>query len=133
MRLSLLLAATLAATPVLAQDLCMTEMEHFEIAEKLDLGFGDVAPRFDCVDPMAPGEDIACLTDNDLLAVSHLAEEAYVYAYENATGTKTDHANPPIDEAVEAELAACTDADCLCGVYRQQISDALGGLSPLTN
>ena len=111
----------------------MTETEHLELAERLDLGFGDVAAHFDCRDPMAPGEDIACLSDNDLLAVSQLAAEAYVLAYENATGTETDHANPPVDQAVDAELAACTDAACLCGVYRQQINDALGGTSPLTN
>jgi hypothetical protein len=55
---------------------------------------------------------------------------AWVYAYENATGTETDHAAPPVDDYFIAARDACTDAACLCEVLKAHTDDALGGTSP---
>jgi hypothetical protein len=59
------------------------------------------------------------------------ASRAWVYAYENATGTEADQINPPRNADFIAARDACTDEACLCDVLTSEINDALGGMSPL--
>jgi len=66
----------------------------------------------------------------DLWRMGRLDDLASVYAYENATGTKTDHANWPRDENFIANRDACTDKACLCDVLVEHTNGSLGGTSP---
>lgn len=103
----------------------IAEMENF---------YGDVLSDIGCDAPTNPSHILMCASSNnpnsDLWRIGRLDDIASVYAYENATGTKTDHAKPPRYGTFIADRDACTDEACLCDVLIEHTNDSLGGTSP---
>ena len=130
-RIAALVAATLPLTT--AALACATEDQINSLFQQLHGNYGDILPDLTCEDAMGSDNVVKltiCESDDDLAPLGQLAAQAYVYAYENATGRETDHANPPRDEAMIAARDACTDAECICDAMKTSINDSLGGLSP---
>jgi hypothetical protein len=136
MRFALLPAAAVLATttPALAQT-CNVDMAAVEAGiANLEPSYGEVLSDIACDAPTIPAHQIMCDaaedTAADLWRMGRLNDLAWVYAYENATKTQADLANPPVNDRFIATRDACTDAACLCGVLVEHTNDSLGGLSP---
>jgi hypothetical protein len=129
---SLAAAALLAvaAAPALAAS-CGNPAQLAEAAERL-AGYSDVLTDYSCEAPANAAQTLICGDDN-LTEASLIATRSYVYAYENAKGEETDHANPPRSDDFIAVRDACTDAACLCDAFSSHTNDNLGGLSPYTD
>jgi hypothetical protein len=129
MLLRALTLLALSAAPVSAQGFCVDPDQQMALDEKL-AGYGDVLNDISCDAPEIAAQQILCLSE-DLWPLSVSASRAWVYAYENATGTQADQINPPRHDDFIAARDACTDETCLCEVLTAEINDALGGVSPL--
>ena len=68
--------------------------------------------------------------EQELWLMGNLDDAAWVYALENATGTETDHSNPPRDDSFIATRDACTTEACLCEALIEHTNGSLGGESP---
>ncbi len=128
------LCLSVLAGPVLAQSCpaTMTAVET-EIA-RLEQSYGFMLSDIRCDAPTIPAHQIMCdaadTPDAPLWRMGRLDDLAWVYAYENATKSRVDLANPPRDTAFITTRDACTDAACLCDVLIQHTNDSLGGPSP---
>lgn len=134
MRLPLTLLLLALPQAAFAQS-CGVDLPAVEkrIAELEDF-YGDVLSDISCDAPTNPAHVLMCASSEDpqseLWTMGRLDSMAAVYAYENATGTETNHANPPVYGSFIADRDACTDAVCLCNVLVQHTNDSLGGGSP---
>jgi hypothetical protein len=134
------LAATafLAATvPAIAQT-CAVDMAAVEAEiASLEPSYGEVLSDIACDAPTILAHQMMCdtagLPDADLWRMGRLGDLAWLYAYENATKTEVDRANPPVNDRFIAARDACTDAACLCNVLIDFTNDSLGGLTPYPN
>lgn len=103
------------------------------IAE-LEEFYGDVLSDISCDAPTIPAQVMMCESETgpapELWRMGRLDDLAWVYAVENATGTETNHANPPRDDSFIAARDACTDEACLCNLLIEHTNDSLGGTSP---
>jgi hypothetical protein len=126
-RLAIAFIATLLGMPATAET-CADPASVAAAMENLS-GYQDVLSDIACDAPALPAHRLLC--ENDALwQIGLLDTRARVYAYENATGTETDHTNPPRDEDFTARRDACMDAACLCAALISHTNDSLGGLSP---
>jgi hypothetical protein len=127
--------AFLAATvPAIAQT-CAVDMAAVEAEiANLEPSYGEVLSDIACDAPTVPAHQIMCsaaeAADPALWRMGRLNDLAWLYAYENATKTEVDRANPPVNDRFIAARDACTDAACLCDVLISSTNDSLGGLSP---
>lgn len=134
MRLPLTLLLLAVPQMAFAQS-CGVDMPAVEkrIAEMEDF-YGDVSSDIGCDAPTNPAHILMCTSSDDpksdLWRMGRLDDMASVYAYENATGTETNHANPPRYGTFTADRDACTDETCLCNVLIEHTNDSLGGGSP---
>jgi hypothetical protein len=132
------IAAFLAAiTPVIAQT-CNVDMAAVEAEiANLEPSYGDVLSDIACDAPAIAAHQIMCdaaaAPDADLWRMGRLNDLAWLYAFENATKTEVDRANPPVNDRFIATRDACTDAACLCDALIAFTNDSLGGLSPYPN
>jgi hypothetical protein len=128
------LALLLLATPAIAQT-CNVDMAAVEreIA-RLETSYGFMLSDIGCDAPTIPAHRIMCdateTPDAPLWRMGRLDDLAWVYAYENATGTQVDLANPPRDPGFIAQRDTCTDVACLCDALIAHTNGSLGGLSP---
>jgi hypothetical protein len=122
------LALTLSPAIALAQT-CADPARVAAAIEDLSKHYGDVLSDIGCDAPTLAAHRILC-EDPALWDMVKLDTFAYVYAYENATGTETDRAAPPIDDYFIQTRDACTDAACLCDALKNHTNDSLGGTSP---
>ena len=127
-----LLILTFTAAPALAQGICASP-EQIEAINSTISGYGDVLSDISCDAPVLAAHVMLCNSDRDLWWLEVAATQSFVYAYENATGTETDHGNPPRADDVIAARDACTDEACLCDVLTSAVNDNLGGLSPFND
>lgn len=101
---------------------------------KLETSYSDILSDISCDAPTNPAHVLMCNSADTppggLWRMGRLDDLAWVYAYENATGTETNHANPPRDEDFLAQRDACTDEACLCKALTDHTNDSLGGGSP---
>jgi hypothetical protein len=74
--------------------------------------------------------DSANAPQDGLWQMARLADLAWVYAVENATGQASDPANPPRDKGFLAARDACTTEECLCALLIEHTNASLGGTSP---
>ena len=128
-----LIAVLLALSPVvpspvaLAQTLPDPGTIH---AAQADLdGYHDVASDISCAAPTIPAHQLMC-EDELLWQMGLLDSWAWVFALESATGTETDHGDPPLDEAFLEARDACADRRCLLAVLMIHTNESLGGMSP---
>lgn len=125
-----LLAPLNATAQVCAVDLAAVEAR---IAD-LEPNYGAVQADFSCGRPGGFAQVALCAAlgaaDHLLWRMARLDDLAWVYAYENATGTETNRKHPPRDEDFIATRDACTDMACLCAALIQHTNDSLGGTSP---
>ena len=119
----------LTAVPLAAQDLCVSAAQQKALDESF-VSYGDVLNDISCDAPTIAAQKMLCESEN-LWPMSVAASRAWVYAYENATGTEMDQINPPRNDDFIAARDACTDEACLCDILTREINDALGGTSPL--
>lgn len=91
--------------------------------------YHDVLSDISCDAPSIPAHQMMC-EDEGLWQMGLLDTWAWVYAVENATGTETDHGDPPIDDSFIEARDACTDKACLADLLVQHTNDSLGGMSP---
>ncbi|MCU0801057.1 MAG: hypothetical protein MUD11_04660 [Rhodobacteraceae bacterium] len=100
----------------------------------LDPRYGTVLSDIRCDAPTIPAHQLLCLSaetaGDGLWQMARLDTLAWVYAYENATGSAVDLATPPMDNGFIATRDACTDVDCLCAVLMDHTNGSLGGTSP---
>lgn len=131
------LAAPLAAAPICAVDMAAVEAR---IAD-FEASYAQKAPKVMWVSPetvcATPRKgllklvcDVVATGDTSLWQMLRLDDMAWVYAYENATGTEVDVANPPVDDDFVRRRNACTDTACLCAALIEHTNDSLGGTSP---
>lgn len=103
------------------------------IAE-LEPDYSVVQSDFSCGRPGGFAQKAICASltgaDMTLWRMARLDDLAWVYAYENATGTETNRKHPPRDEDFIATRDACPDMACLCAALIQHTNDTLGGTSP---
>jgi hypothetical protein len=123
--------------PALAQS-CNVDMAAVEAEiSRLEPTYGYILSDIGCDVPTIPAHQIMCdaaeTPEADLWRMGRLDDLAWVYAYENATGTEVDLANPPRDDGFIAARDACTDAVCLCTTLIDHTDGSLGGLSPYSN
>lgn len=134
MRLPLTLLLLAIPQMAFAQS-CGVDMPAVEkrIAEMEDF-YDDVLSDISCDAPTIPAHILMCDSigdaNSDLWRMGRLDDIASVYAYENATGTETNHANPPRYGTFIEDRDACTDEACLCDVLIEHTNDSLGGTSP---
>lgn len=98
------------------------------LTARLSSSYGDVEPARDCAAPK--GNDARICANPTLREMARLADQAYVYGYETATGTETDHRRPERDQTTASDLASCTDEACLCSALIDQINGAMGADNP---
>ncbi|MBN9549275.1 MAG: hypothetical protein J0H31_10450 [Alphaproteobacteria bacterium] len=133
-RLSLPVIALLLPNPAFAQtcDVNMTAVER-RIAD-LEGNHSLVLSDIGCEAPTKKAHQLMCDAaldpQSNLWRMGRLDDLAWVYAYENATGTRIDQENPPRDPDFIAKRDACTDEACLCAALREHTDDSLGGTSP---
>ncbi|WP_283177386.1 hypothetical protein [Gemmobacter sp. 24YEA27] len=133
--IALLSGFALSLAPALAQGICGISVRALQ--ESL-VRFGEsypIAPDIDCETPATlPAHKLMCDSlyddEQELWLMGNLDDAAWVYALENATGTETDHSNPPRDETFIAARDACTTETCLCEVLIGHTNGSLGGESP---
>ena len=94
--------------------------------------YQDVLSDISCDAPSLPAHKLMC-EDEALWQMGLLDTWAWVYAVESATGTETDHGDPPLDEVFVEARDACTDRICLADLLIKHTSDSLGGMSPYGN
>ncbi|GLQ11203.1 hypothetical protein GCM10007913_31350 [Devosia yakushimensis] len=101
---------------------------------ELELSYDDILSDISCDAPTIPAHVLMCEAEfgpaPELWRMGRLDDIAWVYAVENATGTETDHTNPPRDESFIAARDACTDEACLCDLLIEHTNGSLGGGSP---
>ena len=137
MRLTLAALAavtSLAALPALAGT-CSIDIDAVEASiTRLEQSYGDVLSDIGCDANTIPARQMMCdaaeIPGADLWRMGRLADMAWVYAYENATGQEVDQMNPPPNDGFIAARDACTDEACLCSILIEDTNNSLGGLSP---
>ncbi len=128
------LVLSLLSAPAFGQS-CNVDMAAVEgeIA-RLEQSYGFMLSDIGCDAPTIPAHQIMCdasdAPNGDLWRMGRLDDLAWVYAYENATKSQVDLANPPRDASFIATRDACTDAACLCAALIAHTNGSLGGPSP---
>ncbi len=129
------IALSAGLSPALAGGVCGIDLAALQ--QSL-VRFGDsypIAPDIDCEVPATlPAHRLMCDSlyedEQELWLMGNLDDAAWVYALENATGTETDHSNPPRDDSFIATRDACTTEACLCEALIEHTNGSLGGESP---
>ena len=125
-------AAQICAVDMAAVDARIADFEanHAKKAPKVMW----VGPETACAMPRKGLMRLVCDTvasgDTSLWRMLRLDDMAWIHAYENATGTEVDVANPPVDAEFVSRRSACTDTACLCAVLIEHTNGSLGGTSP---
>jgi len=124
--------ATLAALPAIAGT-CSVDIDAVETSiATLEQDYGDVLSDISCDFNTNPAREMMCdaayTLDSDLWRMGRLADLAWVYAYETATGQQVDLANPPRNDTFIAIRDACTDAACLCAALIEDTNSNLGAV-----
>lgn len=129
-----LVCALAPAAPALARPVCGVDMAALNQAFSTWRERYDVQSDIDCDAPQIPAHQLMCESawapDNTLWFMGLLDDAAWVYGYENATGTEVNRDDPPRDADFIARRDACSDIDCLCAVLIEHTNGSLGGLSP---
>jgi hypothetical protein len=131
--LSTIFLSGLMAMPVLADcgaDPAAVDARIGQLMESYPLVVSDIS----CEAPTLWSHQALCDSANApqdrLWQMARLADIAWVYAVENATGQATDPANPPRDAHYLAARDACTTEECLCALLIEHTNASLGGMSP---
>lgn len=125
---------SLLAAPAFGQscDVDVTAVED-EIA-RLEQSYGFMLSDIGCDARTIPAHRIMCdsaeTPNAPLWRMGRLDDLAWVYAYENATKSQVDLADPPRDTGFIATRDACTEAACLCDALIEHTNGSLGGASP---
>lgn len=134
MRLTLTMLLVIFPQMAFAQS-CGVDLSAVEdrIAE-LDFYYSSVLSDIGCDAPTNPAHVLMCESSDqpngDLWRMGRLDDMAWVYAYENATGSELNHEDPPLDDSFIADRDACTDEACLCNLLIEHTNGSLGGTSP---
>jgi hypothetical protein len=125
--LAALLFATTTALPAQSADLPDPARVH--AAQAGLSSYHDVLSDMSCDAPTLTAHRLMC-EDDALWQMGLLDTWAWVYAVENATGTETDHSDPPLDDFFIEARDACTDRACLVELLVNHTNGSLGGTSP---
>jgi hypothetical protein len=132
--LSATLVLSLLAGPAFAQGCNIDLAAVEENIARLEHSYGFMLSDIGCDAPTIPAHQLMCnaaeTPNAPLWRMGRLDDLAWAYAYENATKTQVDLANPPRDDSFIAARDACTDEACLCETLIQHTNDSLGGPSP---
>ncbi|WP_240231863.1 hypothetical protein [Devosia lacusdianchii] len=134
MRLPLTLLLVIFPQMAFAQS-CGVDLSAVQgrIAE-LELSYSTILSDISCDAPTIPAHVLMCDSayeaNGDLWRMGRLDDMAWVYSYENATGTELNHEDPPRDDSFIADRDACTDEACLCNLLIEHTNGSLGGTSP---
>ncbi len=128
--IALLLAPSLAAAQPCDVDRAAVEKRIADLEKYYSLVRSDIGCEANTNKARRLMCDAAVTPHSDLWRMGRLDDLAWVYAYENATKTRTDHIHPPRDADFIKRRDACTTAACLCAVLREHTNDSLGGTSP---
>jgi hypothetical protein len=91
--------------------------------------YGDVPSCLDCQRQSKPIERLICQSSG-LRLMEILDTKAAVYAYENATKTRTTHSKPDCSFVRKQLSDNCSDAVCVCANLKEHTNDSRGGESP---
>ncbi len=111
---------------------CLGTVDEAKILAKIDAmndSYGDVPASVQCSDATSKVEKLVCASKT-LQAMDLLDSKAYVYAFENATGSEIDHKTEKDTDWIKTVRDACTDAECVCEAFKSHTGDLLGGGSP---
>lgn len=123
-----------ALAPALADGVCGIDIASLDQSDGRVRTNYNILSDISCDAPTVPAHVLLCASaespDPTLWRMVNLDDAAWVYAYENATGTETNHDNPPRDDGFIAARDACTTEACLCEVLIEHTNASLGGESP---
>lgn len=105
---------------------CLTEVDQTKVKAaiaNLNASYGDVPSLINCNKP-GKGDERVC-SNPTLVLMAELDSKAAVYAYENATGTETDHKKPDKQWITELRRANKTPLG-LCEAFKSHTTDSLG-------
>lgn len=101
---------------------------------RLETSYDDILSDISCDAPTKKAHQLMCDAVGEpasgIWRMGRLDDLAWVYAYENATKSEVDRADPPRDDEFVAKRDACTDIVCLCNAFIAHTNDSLGGESP---
>lgn len=117
-----------ASTNEVANTAQLEEKIKAAIEERGD-GYDDVPSSVNCQKPTNKAEELIC-ANKTLSLMAQLDDESYVYAYENATKTESNHQEIKDSDWITNIRNKCTDEKCLYQAFVAHTNESLGGMSP---